>query len=113
MWDEISVTIPDSDHAQDIVEAIHRVAVDETEKNTHLAEAEWKRGSHANGLNRINAEPLVNLRPSSSGLQTQIRYVTRASERFEVRNRLYQRIVEVLQRQGKPEPGAVAGASKT
>ncbi len=55
---------------------------------------------------RFSAAPVVNLRPSGPGIDTEVRYVTRASERFEVRNRLYQRIVELLQRQGKPERAA-------
>jgi uncharacterized protein (DUF1778 family) len=39
----------------------------------------------------------VNLRPSAAGIGAQIRYVTRASQRFELSNRLYQRVIEVLQ----------------
>jgi uncharacterized protein (DUF1778 family) len=46
---------------------------------------------------------VVNLRPSSSGIGIQVRYVTRASERFELRNRLYQRVVELLQQPPKPD----------
>jgi len=32
-----------------------------------------------------------------------VRYVTRASERFELRNRLYERVVELLRQPGKPD----------
>ena len=39
------------------------------------------------GLGRFSAEPVVNLRPSGSGIDLQIRYVTPAFERFEMRNR--------------------------
>jgi small-conductance mechanosensitive channel len=103
MWDEIGVTIPSSKEAPALVEGMHKVVLDETEENARLAESEWKRGTHGDGLSRFSATPVVNLRPSSSGIDTKIRYVTRASERFELRNRLYQRIVELLQRQGKAE----------
>jgi hypothetical protein len=50
-------------------------------------------------LSRFSAEPVVSLRPSGSGIDLQIRYVTAASERFALRNRLYQRVVELLHEQ--------------
>jgi small-conductance mechanosensitive channel len=106
MWDEIGVNVPSSDDAHVIVDQIHKIVTEETEENARLAEMEWKRGTHENGLTRFSATPIVNLRPSGSGIDTQVRYVTRASERFEVRNRLYQRIVELLHRQGRPELAA-------
>jgi len=43
---------------------------------------------------------------SGGGLDVLVRYVTRASERFELRNRLYQKVIEVLR-----EPGAGAGGA--
>jgi hypothetical protein len=69
----------------------------ETEANTQLAEQEWQRSAHGVDLARFSAAPVVNLRPSSSGIGAQIRYVTRASQRFELSNRIYQRVIDVLQ----------------
>ncbi|HZB87306.1 MAG TPA: mechanosensitive ion channel family protein [Terracidiphilus sp.] len=103
MWDEISVTIPASADTAATVERIHQLVTRETEENVRLAGSEWRRGTHGLGLDRFSAAPVVNLRPSSAGVDTQIRYVTRASERFALSNRLYQRIVEMLQ---KPTPKA-------
>ena len=102
MWDEISVTIPAADNTPTTVERIHKAVLAATEENARLAEQEWKRGARGQGLGRFSAVPVVNLRPSSSGIDTQVRYVTRASERFELRNRLYQRIVELLQHPDAP-----------
>lgn len=110
MWDEISVTIPSSEDATSLVEKIHQAVLEETEENAHKAELEWKHATHGVGLSVFGASPVVNLRPSSSGIGTQVRYVTRASERFEVRNRLYQRLFELLQQPQKP---AAAAASKS
>ena len=53
-------------------------------------------------MSRFNATPVVNLRPSASGIEAQVRYVTRASERFDLRNRLYQDVVDLLHEQGNP-----------
>jgi len=100
MWDEISVTIPSSEDTGATVERILAAVLKETEDNAHLAEEEWKRSAHGIDMSRFSAAPVVNLRPSSSGIGAQVRYVTRASERFELRNRLYQRILELLSQPG-------------
>jgi hypothetical protein len=57
---------------------------------------------HGVDLTRFSAAPVVSLRPSSSGIGAQIRYVTRASQRFELSNRIYQRVIEVLQHTSGP-----------
>src|ERR1700761_5877198 len=36
------------------------------------------------------------MRPAGAGVEVLIRYVTRASERLKVRNRLYERVMDVL-----------------
>jgi len=106
MWDEISLSLPASDNMQVILERIQKAVVAETEKNASQAEMEWKRGAHGSSLSRFSATAVENLRPSGSGLDVLVRYVTRASERFELRNRLYQRLIEVLR-----EPGTDAGGA--
>jgi small-conductance mechanosensitive channel len=100
MWDEISVTIPSSEDTGAIVERILAAVLKETEDNAHLAEVEWKRSAHGIDMSRFSAAPVVNLRPSSSGIGAQVRYVTRAADRFELRNRLYQRVLELLRQPG-------------
>ncbi len=97
MWDEIAVTIPGDIDTSAMMERIHKAVAEATGQNARLAEQEWKRGTHGQGLGNFSAEPVVNLRPSTSGVAAQIRYVTRASERFDLRNRLYQQIFELLQ----------------
>jgi small-conductance mechanosensitive channel len=96
MWDEITVSLPASDDSSDLVEQIHKAVEEETEESARVAEQEWKRGKRDDGLSRFSASPVVNLRPSSSGIDILVRYVTRASERFDVRNRLYQRVIDLL-----------------
>jgi hypothetical protein len=67
-------------------------------------------GRSGEGLSRFSAAPAVNLRPSGSGIDILVRYVTRASERFGVRNRLYQRVIDLFGEKFAPakkttEPG--------
>jgi len=101
-----------------VVERIHAAVVDETAESAAVAELEWKRGKRDDGLGRFSAAPVVNLRPSVAGIALRVRYVTRASERLEVRNRLYRVLVDLLEEEkvvakaqpvlgdGKPDPMA-------
>jgi len=96
MWDEISVSVPASADVHRVMDEVQKVVVEETHENSRRAEQEWKRGAHDAGLARFSTEPAVYLRPSAAGTDLQIRYVTSAYDRFEVRNRLYQRVAEML-----------------
>jgi small-conductance mechanosensitive channel len=103
MWDEITVNIPPALDTSKTIEAIHNTVVKETEKDAGLAEREWKSSSHQNGLSQFKATPSVDLRPASSGVDIVVRYVTRAGDRFDMRNRLYQSVIDLMH---KPEPNA-------
>ena len=98
MWDEISINVPQSDDTYGMVELIHKAVMEETEKDARLAEAEWKHASRQDGLSQFGATPTVSLRPAASGVDLVVRYVTRAADRFDVRNRLFKRVVDVLHR---------------
>ena len=108
MWDEITVNLPASGDTQDLVESIHKAVQEETEKNARVAEQEWKRGAGDDGLGRFSAAPVVNQRPAGSAIEIQVRYVTRASERFGVRNRLYQHVIDLLHKENSQAPANLA-----
>jgi small-conductance mechanosensitive channel len=110
MWDEITLSLPATENVHQMLERIQKAVEAETEKNASLAEEEWKRGIHGSSLSRFSATAVENLRPSASGIEVLVRYVTRASERFEQRNRLYQKLLEVMRGGGQEEDSA-AGAS--
>jgi small-conductance mechanosensitive channel len=115
MWDEITVSIPESDDTRKIVEEIRKAVEKETVESAAVAEQEWKRGARGDGLSLFSAAPVVTLRPSGSGIELLIRYVTRASERFGVRNRLYQQVIELLHMESTPAPAdetRVAGGAE-
>jgi len=112
MWDEITVSVPSSEETHSIAKRIEEVARQETEENARLAEQEWKHGAHATGLSRLSAAPTVTMRPSLSGIDIRVIYVTRAFERSEVRNRLYQRMIELLQQKSGPAQLVEAGVEE-
>jgi small-conductance mechanosensitive channel len=96
MWDEIRFSIPAAAENYAMIELIHAAVLKETEKDARLAEAEWKRSPRHAGLSQFAADPAVEMRPGASGIDIVVRYVTRAAERFEVRNRLYERVIGLL-----------------
>ncbi len=100
MWDEISVNIPASADSYRIIEAIHKVVLEQTAQDASLAEREW-RNTGENGLSQFKATPSVDMRPAASGIDIVVRYVIRAGDRFETRNHLYQSVIDLLH---KPDP---------
>ncbi len=112
MWDEITLSLPASGNIHELLDRIQKVVVAETEKNADLAEQEWKRGVHGTSLSHFSATAVENLRPSASGIEVLVRYVTRASERFEVRNRLYQKLIDLLRDPGQQAESEAAASAK-
>jgi small-conductance mechanosensitive channel len=96
MWDEISVNVPAGEAGQKTIEAIQQAVAAETEKDAKLAEAEWHSSSRSRGLSQFSATPSVDLRPAASGIDVLVRYVTRAGDRFEMRNKLYGAVIGLL-----------------
>ena len=96
MWDEITVNIPPALDPAKTIEAIHNTVMKETEKDAALAEQEWQNTTGHNGLSQFKATPSVDMRPASSGVDIVVRYVIRAGDRFETRNRLYQSVIDLL-----------------
>ena len=96
MWDEISVSLPQSVETYAKVALIHKAVAEETEEDARAAEQEWKRAPRQSGMGQVSASSSVDMRPAGAGVDILIRYVTRASDRLKVRNRLYERVMELL-----------------
>jgi hypothetical protein len=105
MLDQFEVTIPASGETHVLVEDILKAVEQETAENAHLAEQEWKRSTRGDRLREMQAAPSVNLRPSGhNNFDVEVRFVTRATEREETRNRLYRRVIDVLHRSDAATP---------
>ena len=101
MWDEITITLPASANPRKALESIQKVVQEETEESANLALREWKSSMHRGHLSRLDTAPVINLVTIASGYEIQIRFVTRASTRFDTRISLYRRVFDSIQ-----EPGA-------
>jgi len=96
MWDEIKVSIPPGTEAYPLIDKIREAAVKATEADAKMAEEEWKRVTHEEGLPHFSATPSVDMRPAGGGVDIVVRYVTRAGVRLETRNRLFGAVVELM-----------------
>jgi small-conductance mechanosensitive channel len=111
LWDELQVLVPSESDPYSIAEAIQKIVADDTTANAKLAEKEWQRVVPAFSKQTFSAAPSMGVRPTAVGVNVQVRYLTRARERQEVRSRLYRAVVELLHQKNVPE-SAAAGISK-
>lgn len=96
MWDELTVSLPNPLDTRATMKRLIEVVNEETGQSARMAEQEWKYAKQRDELSNFRTDPAVNLRPSGSGVDIEIRYVTRAWDRVEMRNRLFGRIHELL-----------------
>jgi len=104
MWDELQLTIPADQDPYAVVEQLQQLVAKDTENNARKAEEEWRSATTRYRVQSFSAEPAINVRPTGSGVEIRVRYITRAYERHETRQRLYQAVVELMHT--KPEPTA-------
>ena len=96
LWDEVLVVVPLDRDATPIAETLYQEVVEATTDSSKQAEQEWKNNSPSRRGAQITATPGLSIRPAVGGVEVAVRYVTRASERFNVRAKLYKSAVEIL-----------------
>ena len=111
LWDELQVTIMADRDPYDTLEKIRDLVSQATEINGRLAEQELRRVTQKYGVHNFSIEPVVELRPVSSGVDVVIRYLTRAPERYELKSRLCQELVALLHTSAASEKGVAARSS--
>jgi small-conductance mechanosensitive channel len=96
LWDEVLVLVPYERDPNPIADTLYKDVVSATTESSKQAEQEWKHSAPARRGAPITATPGLSIRPTTGGIEVAIRYVTRASDRFNVRARLYKSAVEIL-----------------
>ncbi len=100
LWDELTVVVPFGHDPHVIADAIQKQVAEETKDSTRQAEQEWQRASRGERGTALSAQPGIAVRPAAGGVEIAVRYVTRASERYALRARLYQSAVRLLAESG-------------
>lgn len=97
LWDELVVSLPATGDPYKLAQQILETVQHETENDASLAEKDWQRATNKYGMRPFSAKPAVDLRPASGqGLEVRVRYITRAPQRYEVKSKLFESIVNLL-----------------
>ena len=107
LWDELHVSLPPTGDPYQVSQQIRQTVERETDADAQAAEQDWERVTHQYGMRAFSAKPAVDLRPSITGLEVIVRYITRAPQRYEVKSRLFAAIVDLLHK-----PAEVLGVDK-
>jgi hypothetical protein len=100
--------VPSDQNPYPIIDAIQKMVQKETQANAQSAEREWQKATSHYRVHSVSAAPAINLRPTTAGVEVHVRYITRASERYATRTKLYQALVELLH---KRHAGTLAESS--
>jgi small-conductance mechanosensitive channel len=96
LWDELTLVVPFSRDPHAVASAIQKEVTAATADSTHQAEEEWQRASRGARGTTLSAQPAIAVRPAVGGVEIAVRYVTRASDRYALRAKLYQAMVPLL-----------------
>ena len=96
LWDEVLVLVPYERDPHVIADALHKQVLAATAETAREAEQEWRKAVKNQRESSFSAAPGLVVRPALGGVEVAVRYVTRASDRFAVRARLYQAAVQLL-----------------
>jgi small-conductance mechanosensitive channel len=102
LWDELIVLVPFDKDPNLIADAINKEVVAATAESASQAEQEWRRTSPTRRNSIFSATPGISVKPAVGGIEIAIRYLTRASERFQLRSKLFQTAVRLLGNATRP-----------
>jgi hypothetical protein len=108
LWDELTLVVDSSQSPYPIVDALQKAVVEATSQSAGEAEKEWKNAAHSRNVGALSAAPAINLKPVGGGVEIAVRYITRASERYATRSRLYQAAVNLISKKDSQGPVSVS-----
>jgi len=96
LWDELNVLIPAGEDPYFLTNSVLKLVSEQTQTDATNAEMEWRKVAKHTAIQSFSAAPAIDVRPTNLGVNLVVRYVVNAHNRYEVRTRLYQAIVELL-----------------
>ncbi len=96
LWDELEVLVPAGKDSYEVSEGVRKILSDATASDVVLAQQEWQRATHSDGMKNFSAAPAIDVRSTGAGVTIAVRYITRANVRYDLRTKLNQSIVELL-----------------
>ena len=107
LWDELEVTLPAAGDPYLLAQEISKLVETATETDSVQAAQDWEHVTSRYGARSFSAKPAVSLRPSVNGLEVMVRYITRAPQRYALKSKLFQEIVDLLHKPTEGTPATV------
>src|SRR5438128_3035888 len=108
LWDELTLALASSQNPYPIVEAIQKTVLEATRESAGQAEKEWQHAARSRDMRALSAAPAINVKPVSGGVEIAVRYITRASERYQLRSRVYQAAMNLISKKDAQELAPLA-----
>jgi small-conductance mechanosensitive channel len=102
LWDELQIVVPTGQDPYPIVDAIQKKVLEVTAEGARQAEREWRGAAKSREMSSQTAAPAINIKPVVGGIEIAVRYITRASERYQLRAKLYEAAVGLLGQKSIP-----------
>jgi small-conductance mechanosensitive channel len=111
LWDELQVVLPSGQDPYPIIDAIQKKVLEATAESGRQAEREWQGAARSRDLSSLSAAPAINVKPVIGGVEIAVRYITSAHERYQLRVKLNQIMVDLLGPKARAAlPAADAGS---
>ena len=112
LWDDLRIVVPIGRDPYPIAGALQKQVEEATAESAREADAQWSaaRGTRPEGAPAAGAGASVRLKPIAGGVEIAVRYITRVTEREELRSKLYRTAVDMLGG-AKPAGGLSPAAS--
>jgi small-conductance mechanosensitive channel len=104
LWDELKLVLSSDQNPYPIVEAIQKTVLEATAESAGQAEKEWQHAAYSRDMSTLSAAPAVNVKPVVGGVEIAVRYITRASERYLMRSKLYEAAMNLISKKDGQEP---------
>jgi small-conductance mechanosensitive channel len=104
LWDELQISLPMAGDPYLLAQQIREIVERATEADATDAAKDWERVTQQYGTRPFSAKPVAELRPTATGLDVIVRYITRAPQRYQIKSKLFEQIVDLLH---KASGGAV------
>ena len=99
LWDEVQVQAPSGSDPYPIAEEIQKIVAEITATKESVPNSGLPGVAFPNAKANASTAPSVSVRLEGSGVTILVRYLTRASERQEVRARLYRALIELMRQE--------------
>jgi small-conductance mechanosensitive channel len=96
LWDELQVVLPTGQDPYPVIDEIRKKVTEATTPYAEKAEQEWRSASTSREMSGFSAAPAISVKSVVGGIEVSVRYITRANERYRLRSKLNQDVVELL-----------------